>query len=139
MCLYYSEMVSEIDFWFSRPISSSAINALMASAWPRYSDRDWDPVLARSLEYVCAFFKDELIGFVNVAWDGGQHAFLLDTTVHPSVQRRGIGTALVDHAVQISRDKGVEWLHVDFEPKYASIYLNCGFRPTEAGLIKICD
>jgi len=31
-----------------------------------------------------------LIGFVNVAWDGGDHAFLIDTKVRPDHQRRGI-------------------------------------------------
>jgi hypothetical protein len=34
---------------------------------------------------VTARFGDRaLIGFVNVAWDGGDHAFLIDTKVHPT-------------------------------------------------------
>ena len=44
-------------------------------------------MLARSLTYVAAYDTvgggEQLVGFVNVAWDGGIHAFLLDTTVHP--------------------------------------------------------
>jgi hypothetical protein len=34
-----------------------------------------------SLGWVCARNKDELVGFVNVAWDGGAHAFILDAIV----------------------------------------------------------
>ena len=34
---------------------------------------------------------DTLLGFVNVAWDGGDHAFLLDTKTLEDHQRQGIG------------------------------------------------
>jgi len=39
------------------------------------------------LAYACAYDAEHLIGFVNLAWDGGIHTFLLDTTVHPDLQR----------------------------------------------------
>jgi hypothetical protein len=33
---------------------------------------------------------------------------------------------------------GCEWLHVDFEPELRRFYLDaCGFRPTDAGLIRL--
>jgi GNAT superfamily N-acetyltransferase len=94
-------------------------------------------VLKRSLVHVCAYDADRLVGFVNVAWDGGAHAFLLDTTVHPDVQRRGIATALVARAADLARDRGAEWLQVDFEPHLEGFYRSCGFRPTAAGLIDL--
>lgn len=34
-----------------------------------------------SLGWVCARFDGALVGFVNVAWDGAAHAFILDTVV----------------------------------------------------------
>ena len=37
---------------------------------------------------------DRLVGFINVAWDGGVHAFLLDVVVDPEQQHAGLGTAL---------------------------------------------
>jgi ribosomal protein S18 acetylase RimI-like enzyme len=37
---------------------------------------------------------ERLIGFVNVASDGGQHAFILDTCVHPAFRRRGMSQPL---------------------------------------------
>ena len=76
-------------------------------------------------------------GAVYVAWDGAQHAFLLEPTVHPDYRRQGIGTELVRRAVAESRAAGCQWLHVDFEADLASFYAACGFTPTTAGLIRL--
>ena len=77
------------------PIANAELNALRDAAWTQVGDQDWGPILQRSLGWVGATDGDRLVGFVNVAWDGGVHAFLLDTTVHPEYQRRGVGRALV--------------------------------------------
>jgi GNAT superfamily N-acetyltransferase len=77
------------------PIASEDLNALRAASWEGVQTRDWEPVLARSMGWVCATDGERLVGFVNAAWDGGAHAFLLDTSVHRDYQRRRIGTALV--------------------------------------------
>jgi GNAT superfamily N-acetyltransferase len=114
------------------------LNALFAEAWPGPGpDRDFSPVLQRSLGYVCAYRGDALVGFVNVAWDGGVHTFLLDTTVRPELRRQGIGRQLVRHAEALARQIGAEWLHVDFEPERESFYRRCGFHETQAGLINL--
>jgi GNAT superfamily N-acetyltransferase len=96
-------------------------------------------MLGRSLAYVCAYDGERLIGFVNLAWDGGIHAFLLDTTVHPDWQRRGVGRALVGRAAAVARERHIHCLHVDYEPHLADFYRDCGFRPTEAGLLWLPD
>ena len=72
-----------------------------------------------------------------VAWDGRQHAFLLEPTVHPDRRRRGIGRELVRRAEAAAREAGCEWLHVDYEPALAPFYEACGFKPTPAGLIRL--
>jgi ribosomal protein S18 acetylase RimI-like enzyme len=80
----------------------------------------------------------ELIGFVNVAWDGADHAFLINTKVASAYQRRGIATELVAEAVRQAKAAGCEWMHVDFEERLAPFYFGaCGFRPTAAGLIHL--
>ena len=94
-------------------------------------------VLKRSLAHVGAYDGERLVGFVNVAWDGGVHAFLLDTTVHLDFQRQGIATSLVRRAAELARERGAQWLHVDYEPHLESFYRGCGFRPTLAGLIEL--
>ncbi|MGO7205635.1 GNAT family N-acetyltransferase, partial [Rhizobium ruizarguesonis] len=59
------------------------------------------------------------------------------TSVHPDMRRQGIATRLVREATRVARERGAEWLHVDFEPYLTGFYRACGFRPTEAGLIKL--
>jgi GNAT superfamily N-acetyltransferase len=119
------------------PPANAALNALFGVAWPGYTERDWLPVLERSLTVVCAYRADELVGFVNVAWDGGVHAFLLDTTVHPDLRRQGLGTRLVRAAATASAARGAEWLHVDYEPHLEGFYRGCGFVATHAGLLRL--
>jgi GNAT superfamily N-acetyltransferase len=86
---------------------------------------------------VTAHVDEQLVGFVNVAWDGGSHAFLLDTVVHPTVRRQGVGKRLVERAAAMAREAGAEWLHVDFDAELRPFYEACGFRPTGAGLLAL--
>ncbi len=65
----------------------------------------------------------ELVGFVNVAWDGAAHAFVLDTVVTAGARRRGIATRLVGVATEQARSAGCEWLHVDFEDHLRRVLL----------------
>lgn len=119
------------------PAVDDALNALFQASWPGHLWTDFQPILSHSLSYVCAFVGDALIGFVNLAWDGGIHAFLLDTTVHPNWRRRGVGRELVRRAAAVARERGVHWLHVDYEPHLETFYRDCGFTPTLAGLIRL--
>ncbi|MEU7874200.1 GNAT family N-acetyltransferase [Dactylosporangium sp. NPDC049140] len=98
----------------------------------------WARVNAHSLGWVVARDGAALAGFVNVAWDGGEHAFVLDTMVAEPYRRTGAGTRLVALAAEGARATGCRWLHVDFEPHLTKFYLeSCGFSPTPAGLVSL--
>ena len=99
----------------------------------------WDRVRPHSLGWATARTREgALIGFVNVAWDGGDHAFLIDTKTRGTFQRRGIGTRLVRLALEQAKAAGCEWMHVDFESDLRTFYVDaCGFRATEAGLVDL--
>jgi GNAT superfamily N-acetyltransferase len=129
-----------VEYRVAAPVSNEDLNSLFRDSWPGpHQPRDFAPVLAQSPGYVCAYQDDRLVGFANVAWDGGCHAFLLDTTVRPDVRRRGIGRELVRRAERLAREAGCEWLHVDFEPELEEFYRACGFKITRAGLIRLED
>ncbi len=119
-------------------MADEALNALFAAAWPGHESRSWAPVHARSLTWVTAWSAGkDLIGYVNVATDGGVHAFLLDTTVHPGHRRQGLGSRLVREAAAAASAAGATWLHVDYEPHLDGFYTGCGFSPTAAGLLRL--
>ena len=123
------------------PVDDRQLSALHAQAFGTDPTKvqPWAERLQKhALTWIGAFDTDKLIGFVQVCWDGGNHAFLLDTTVHPDHQHQGLGTHLVQAATTEARTAGCEWLHVDFEPHLQHFYLNkCGFQPTKAGLIHL--
>jgi len=125
--------------WRGR-FSNAALNALHAEGFghPVLEDDWWAQVNRHSLGWVCAREGDDLVGFVNVAWDGGVHAFILDTLVTARVRNQGVGTGLIAVAAENARAAGCEWLHVDFEDDLRPFYFgSCGFTPTNAGLIAL--
>ena len=129
-----------IDYSWRGDFANAELNALHAEGFDhRILDDDWLAQVSRhSLGWVTAREDDQLVGFVNVAWDGGVHAFLLDTLVTARARRRGIAKNLVSVAVDGARAAGCEWLHVDFEDHLRPFYFDsCGFTPTNAGLIAL--
>ncbi len=112
------------------------LNVLWLDAWGYPIAENLPDVLSRSLAHIGAYDDEQLIGFVNVAWDGGLHAFILDTCVASWMRGKGIASSMVIEATKVARERGAKWLHVDFEPHLISFYRKCGFRPTEAGLIQ---
>jgi GNAT superfamily N-acetyltransferase len=131
--------MSDVRYEVEPKVPDAALDELFASAWDGARPRASGALLAQSLTYIGAFDGARLVGFVNVAWDGGIHGFILDTTVHRAYQRRGIGTKLMRKAAEVSRHRGIEWLHVDFEPRWEKFYRGCGYRPTEAGLLQLSE
>jgi GNAT superfamily N-acetyltransferase len=127
----------DVVFAVRAPLTDAQLNMLFAAAWPDHVDRSFGPVLKRSLTWVVAWRGDQLVAFVNVATDGAAHAFIVDTTVHPLVQRQGVGRCLVAVAIEHARAGGAEWLHVDYEPHLDEFYRGCGFRPTAAGVLRL--
>lgn len=121
------------------PLTDDEVVELVGSHGGRPVVGWWDGIRPHSLGWVTARLGDGLlVGFVNVASDGGDHAFLIDTKTRGERQRTGIGTAVVRLALQQAKEAGCEWVHVDFEPDLAPFYLGaCGFSPTEAGLVHL--
>lgn len=134
--------MTDAEFSWRGAVTDAEVNRLHGAAFAyRVFDDPWNDLLARhSLGWVTARRAGDLVGFVNVIWDGLAHAWIQDTIVDPASQRTGIGTGLITVATEHSRIAGCEWLHVDFDDDAASFYLEaCGFEPTGAGLINLAD
>ena len=130
-----------VEFSWRDPFDSDEVERLHAECFGREPSFEWNwyqQCDEHSLGWVCARESSKLVGWVNVAWDGGVHAFLIDVIVDPLFRRRGIATQLVRHATEHSRSGGCEWLHVDFDPHLTSFYWDaCGFARTDAGVIAL--
>jgi predicted N-acetyltransferase YhbS len=126
-----------IDYRLNPSLDNESLNALYAVSWPNHLHFEFELVFRRAVAYVLAFDEGRLVGSVYVAWDGAQHAFLLEPTVHPEYRHQGIGRELVRRAADAARDAGCETLHVDYEEALTPFYEACGFQPTAAGLIRL--
>ena len=127
-----------IDYRVNPTITNPELDQLYAASWPNHRlPYGFRPELERALAFVGAYNGDELIGFVRLAWDGSVQAFLLEPTVRPDFRRRGIGRSLVEQAIAVARERGLEWVHVDYEPHLGAFYRSCGFAPTDAGIIRL--
>ncbi|WP_405667955.1 GNAT family N-acetyltransferase [Streptomyces sp. NBC_01166] len=129
-----------ITYEWRGDFDNASLNALHADGFGHpVAQTDWRERLERhSLGWVCARENGSLVGFVNVVWDGGAHAFILDTVVAQHRRSSGVGAALVGTAAEEARAAKCEWLHVDFEEHLRPFYFNtCGFKETAAGLIAL--
>ncbi|MER6026126.1 GNAT family N-acetyltransferase [Streptomyces sp. NPDC001851] len=129
-----------ITYEWRGEFDNAALDALHADGFGHPAGRtDWRERLHRhSLGWVCAREDGALIGFVNVGWDGGVHAFILDTVVAEHRRAKGVGTALVATAAERARAARCQWLHVDFEDHLRPFYFDaCGFQETTAGLLAL--
>jgi GNAT superfamily N-acetyltransferase len=132
-----------VSYQWRGGFTNPEVNALHAEAFgtPVFSGQEWNwarLVHRHSLGWVVAREGADLVGFVNVLWDGLVHAWLQDTMVAVSARGRGIGTALVDRARRGAKEAGCEYLHVDFEDQLGAFYYRaCGFQPASAGLMAL--
>jgi GNAT superfamily N-acetyltransferase len=132
-----------IELAWRGAFTNQEVNALHAEAFGGavFEESEWDWVALtdrHSLGWVVARDGSDLVGFVNVPWDGLVHAWLQDTMVALRARGKGIGTALVAAARDGAKSAGCEYLHVDFEDRLRPFYLGaCGFTSTSAGLLAL--
>ena len=127
--------MGKVRFCRSPEVADVELSELHAWAFGEKPDlRPWAQQLAaHSLGWVCAYDGDLLVGFVNVAWDGDLHAFLLDTAVRPDRQREGTGSVLVREAMALAQEAGCRYVHVDTGPELLGFYLGATGMQTASG------
>lgn len=123
------------------PLTNEMLGELLDGDASRDKRSDYENLLTHSLTWVGAFDGDRLIGYANVAWDGGVHAFLLDPTVKEEFRGHGIGTRLVKEVLAaVAEYPTIQWVHVDSSDDLMKhFYVPAGFRPTAAGLVWVDD
>jgi len=116
------------------PLECSQIDALRLSVGWDVIPGQYQHTLARSYAYFSVQEGGQLVAFLNVLSDGVD-ALLLDLMVHPAHQGRGLGQALVSHAVESLLADGITFIQVVFDPALEGFYRKCGFEIIRAGVI----
>lgn len=133
----------DIEYRWRGRFGNQEVNELHAEAFQHrvFTAEEWDWVSQcedHSLGWVTARSDGELLGFVNVLWDGLLHAWVQDVMVSPSARHQGIGVSLLEMVRSQAAAAGCEWLHVDFDDHLRPFYYDAvGFTPTSAGLIDL--
>jgi GNAT superfamily N-acetyltransferase len=127
-----SEKSADVEYRMTPPVEEAQLEPLFEEGFVASSAEGYARVFEHSLTWVGAFLDGELVGFVNVAWDGRSHAFIQDAVVSEKVRRRGVGIELVRRAIAAAREAGVRWVHADYEPHLDSFWAKAGMLPTRA-------
>src|SRR5512146_1857307 len=117
----------------TKPEDFDGIVPLLKQLWPT-NPIDWQAardIFDRGLAsdrraYLCAWQGDRIIGFGSLMirdclWLQGDVAYICDLVVEQEQRGRGVGTALVERAAEIARQRGC-----------LRIELDSGFHRTEA-------
>lgn len=120
--------------WRRRPMRLSDLDAVMAIEVCAYS-HPWtrgnfiDSLAAGYWAEIAADSRGMALGYA-VAMQGFGETHLLNLSVHPSVQRRGLGRQMLDIVMALARDRGdhVLWLEVRASNAVARrLYRHAGF------------
>lgn len=134
---------SRANYEWRGSFTNTEVNTLHAEAFGTrvFSEAEWnwiDLTEKHSLGWVTARQQRDLVGFVNVVWDGLLHAWIQDLMVAVAARGQRIGVGLVRAARDGAALAGCEFLHVDFDERLKAFYLDaCGFKPTSAGLMTL--
>jgi GNAT superfamily N-acetyltransferase len=94
---------TDATFEWRGSFTNDEVNRLHAEAFETrvYDESEWNwrrLTIAHSLGWVVSRRDGNLVGFVNVLWDGLVHAWLQDTMVAAGARGEGIGRRLVEAA-----------------------------------------
>ena len=81
-----------------------------------------------------AYDEEQLVGFGRVLCDGVMHAMIFDLIVHPTHQRRGIGSEILKRLVAVCREKDITDVQLFVAKGMVPFYEEHGFtlRPNDA-------
>lgn len=123
-----------------RPADHLAIDPVVAAAFGRRAEAELVAQLRADGDVVFELVEareGELVGHVMVSrlWadSHGLYAALAPLSVAPSAQRQGIGSALMNAAVETAKEFGVAAMLIRGDPAY---YARFGFTPEAAAGVK---
>ncbi len=98
------------------------------------SSADLAEAIAHSWYHISGYDGDHLVGFGRIVCDRVMHAIIFDLIVHPSHQRRGIGSQILKRLLFACREAGITDVQLFAAQGMAPFYEKHGFaaRPGNA-------
>lgn len=90
---------------------------------------DLAAAIGNSWYHLSAYDGDVLVGFGRIVCDGVLHAVIFDLIVHPSHQRRGIGSEILTRLLTVCSESGIPDIQLFAARGKATFYEKHGFRP----------
>ncbi len=114
------------------PVTIEEVVALrQAVGWP--TKGNYAQIIQENLFQISARWNGRLVGFLSVV--GSPHGDLLihSLCVHPDVQGQGVGTRLMEIALEACRDLNPQGVNVLFEENCRRFFEKFGFRVMYGG------
>ena len=92
--------------------------------------------IPKSYLYICCFEGSDLVGFLDVVSNGVTDAYIQDVIVEPNFQGQGIGTQLINKALEQLKQDNIFAISVLFEDRLIDFYQKFGFKMMRAGQIE---
>ena len=125
MPVLWAEMLGDIE---NPDLPPDSIAALRRSVgWGGMDAELKDPAMKDYLRIAC-FDGDELVGFLAVVSNGVTDAYIQDVMVRPDYQGRGIGTELMERAIERLKRSRIYMISVIYgEEELRPFYEKFGF------------
>lgn len=121
---------------FSTRVSPHEIAELRKSVGWNSMEECHKNSLKQSYFYICCYEGDKLIGFLDVVSNGVTDAYIQDLMVSPEYQGKGIGTNLMNKAIERLKEDNIYMISVIFEESLLSFYKRFGFYTMLSGQLE---
>jgi ribosomal protein S18 acetylase RimI-like enzyme len=125
-----------MKYEFSVQVSPQEISELRKSVGWNSMEEYYNDSLKQSYFYICCYEEDNLIGFLDVVSNGVTDAYIQDVMVSPKYQGKGIGTNLINKAINKLKEDNIYMISVIFEESLLSFYNKFGFNTMLSGQLE---
>ena len=93
----------------------------------------YEECLQNSYFYICCFDDSKIVGFLDVVSNRVTDSYIQDVIVHPSYQKQGIGTHMMEMAIKKLKEDKIYAISILFDEKLTEFYKKFGFHIMMAG------
>lgn len=128
--------MSSLQYKTHSPLTNDDLNGLFGRVGNKTMSVDFSRILDQSLTWIAGYDGDVLMAWINVAWDGFVHAFLVDRIAMDD-EDGAVRSELVRQAIAaIRRDHPTVFkIHADCRPDEIPWLVELGFQQLPGGIV----